>query len=80
MGGPMLTILITYLKKWAQTGPIRTGRALRQYHHSVARTRAAANYVFCDGSVHGISYSIDAQTWIRVGIRNDGLPIDAEQF
>ena len=36
---------------------------------------AAANYVFCDGSVHGISYSIDAQTWIRIGIRNDGLPL-----
>ena len=41
---------------------------------------AGANYVFCDGSVHGINYNIDDQTWIRLGIRDDGLPLDNEQL
>ncbi|MCA9100738.1 MAG: DUF1559 domain-containing protein [Planctomycetales bacterium] len=41
---------------------------------------AAANYVFCDGSVRSITYGVDAQTWIRIGIRNDGLPVEADKL
>ena len=34
------------------------------------------NMVLCDGSVHSISYDIDAETFRRMGHRNDGLPVD----
>jgi prepilin-type processing-associated H-X9-DG protein len=36
--------------------------------------------VFCDGSVHFISQTIDATTWQRLGNRKDGMPIDGNKF
>jgi prepilin-type N-terminal cleavage/methylation domain-containing protein len=37
---------------------------------------AAMNSVFCDGSVHSISFTIDPDTWQRLCSVNDGLPLD----
>jgi prepilin-type N-terminal cleavage/methylation domain-containing protein len=36
--------------------------------------------VFCDGSVHPISYSIDAPTHTRLCSRKDGLVVDASKY
>jgi prepilin-type processing-associated H-X9-DG protein len=40
----------------------------------------AANFVFCDGSVHRISYSISALVFQYLGSRNDNQPIPATAF
>ena len=36
--------------------------------------------VFCDGSVHKISYMIDPEIHWRLGVINDGLPIPADRY
>ena len=36
--------------------------------------------VFSDGSVHTVSYGIDAETHRRLGNRRDDLPVDASKF
>jgi prepilin-type processing-associated H-X9-DG protein len=41
---------------------------------------AGCNFVFCDGSVHSISYSIDPLIHSLLGNRKDGQPIDANAF
>jgi prepilin-type N-terminal cleavage/methylation domain-containing protein/prepilin-type processing-associated H-X9-DG protein len=35
------------------------------------------NFVFCDGSVHGLSVDIDIETLRRLAVRNDGQPVDS---
>ena len=34
--------------------------------------------VFCDGAVHAMSYEIEQETHRRLGVRNDGLPVDSQ--
>jgi prepilin-type processing-associated H-X9-DG protein len=36
--------------------------------------------VFCDGSVHSISFQIDPDTWANLCSRNNGNPVDAEKL
>ena len=41
---------------------------------------AGCNFVFCDGSVHGITFSIDPVVHSLLGNRADGLPIDDSKW
>jgi prepilin-type processing-associated H-X9-DG protein len=41
---------------------------------------AGCNFVFCDGSVHGITFSIDPLVHSLLGNRADGQPIDDSKW
>ena len=41
---------------------------------------SSCNFVFCDGSVHSIGYSIDPEIHRCLGNRQDGSPIDGGKF
>ena len=41
---------------------------------------SGCNFVFCDGSVHTVSYSIDGLTYMYLGNRKDLQPIDASKL
>jgi len=56
----------------------RPGADLMQHFGSAHPT--GAQFVFCDGSVHLISYSIDTVTHRRLGDRRDGEVLDASLF
>jgi prepilin-type N-terminal cleavage/methylation domain-containing protein/prepilin-type processing-associated H-X9-DG protein len=38
----------------------------------------AANFVFCDGSVHGINYAIDPTIFLYLGVRNDRKSVESD--
>jgi prepilin-type processing-associated H-X9-DG protein len=39
----------------------------------------SANFVFCDGSVHAVSYAVDSALWKLIGARNSKAPKDMTQ-
>jgi prepilin-type N-terminal cleavage/methylation domain-containing protein len=36
------------------------------------------HFVFCDGSVHTVSYNIDPQNWVRLCSGKDGMPVERQ--
>ncbi len=64
-----------------QRKPVFNPRESSYYYYPFGSTHAGAfNVVLCDGSVCGISYTIDPETHRRLGNRKDGQPIDTTQF
>ena len=53
------------------TPGLNDGRRFGSPHH------AGCQFVFCDGSVRMIHFSIDGTTYARLGNRKDGQPVDA---
>ena len=56
--------------------PTQDRPGLRSSAHIGSAHASAWNVVFCDGSVHSLSYSIDSEMHWRLGTRADGLPIE----
>ena len=49
------------------------------YHFGSAHG-GGCNFVFCDGSVHQISYSVDPATFRDLGNGRDGNPLDQSRY
>ncbi|MEZ6072749.1 MAG: DUF1559 domain-containing protein [Pirellulales bacterium] len=59
-----------------ELSPIQDRPGYPSSAHIGSAHAAAFNTVFCDGSVHSLAYSLDGQMHWRLGVRNDGLPVE----
>jgi len=60
--------------------PLQDVPGVEQVYNFGSAHSAACHFVFCDGSVRAILYSINGEVHRRFGNRKDGLPIDGKQF
>ena len=61
--------------------PLRQDRPGLDLHHSFGSAHPSGlHFVFCDGSVHVISYGIDPVIHALLGNRRDGLPVDLNEL
>ena len=78
----MTTVQTVSSVAWAgvqRDNPILTNNGLSQYVFGGAHANVC-NFVFCDGSVHRINYSIDPLTFQYLGSRNDNHPVNTTAF
>ena len=74
------------VNRWTQNDPVapytplRDRRGLEQYYRFGSAHPGACNFVFCDGSVRSVSYTIDPEIHRRLGNRSDGQPVDSSRF
>jgi prepilin-type N-terminal cleavage/methylation domain-containing protein/prepilin-type processing-associated H-X9-DG protein len=66
--------------RWSITGPMQDTPGVADPYAFGSAHAGQFNMVYCDGSVHAISYSIDPETHRRLCCRNDGLPIDGSKL
>lgn len=66
--------------RFTQIPPQRDRRGMYDSYPFGSAHPNTANFVFCDGSVHSIAYSIDGDVFSRLGNRKDGVPVDGTQF
>jgi prepilin-type N-terminal cleavage/methylation domain-containing protein/prepilin-type processing-associated H-X9-DG protein len=66
--------------RFAQIPPQRDRRGLSDSYPFGSAHPATCNFVFCDGSVHSIAYSIDGDIFSRIGNRKDGNPVDTSRW
>ncbi len=60
--------------------PMQDTSGIYDYYSWGSVHSTGARFVFCDGSIHVISYSIDPLTHSRLANRADGQLIDASKF
>ena len=60
--------------------PLQDVPGIEQVYNFGSAHLASCHFVFCDGSVRAVLYSINGEVHRRLGNRKDGLTIDAKQF
>ena len=60
--------------------PLRDTPGTEQVYNFGSAHSDGCNFVFCDGSGHFISYTIDAEVHRRLANRKDGLAVDGNKF
>ena len=58
--------------------PLQDIPGAEQVYNFGSATPRSCNFVYCDGSVHSVSYFIDGEVHRRLGNRRDGLAIDGK--
>lgn len=67
------------INRWVTEVPKQDADGLQVRRFGSAHP-GTCNFVFCDGSVHGIGYTVDAEVHRRLGNRRDGLPVAPMPF
>ena len=68
------------LQRWTSVIPMQDAPGTSDSYRFGSAHAAGFNMAFCDGSIHSISYSIDADTHRCLGNRKDGEAIDSSKF
>jgi prepilin-type N-terminal cleavage/methylation domain-containing protein/prepilin-type processing-associated H-X9-DG protein len=62
--------------RFSEASPLRDRAGVTIYNYFGSPHPTTCNFVFCDGSVHAISYAVEAATFKNLGNRKDRVPID----
>jgi prepilin-type N-terminal cleavage/methylation domain-containing protein/prepilin-type processing-associated H-X9-DG protein len=68
------------LYRVAEAPPMQDVSGIGDTFVSGSAHSGGCNFVFCDGSVHMISYSIDLSVHAQLANRKDGIPLDESKF
>lgn len=60
--------------------PVPDTLGVSAYQNFGSAHAGVCQFVFCDGSMHAISYTIDPEVHRRLTNRQDGLPVDSSQY
>ncbi|MCC6127366.1 MAG: DUF1559 domain-containing protein [Pirellulales bacterium] len=66
--------------RFTEWSPIRDRPGYSDFDIFGSAHSSTCNFVFCDGSVRGIAYTVDTPTFSRLGNRHDGKLIDASKL
>lgn len=67
------------INRWVLSPPLQDGDRIEERRFGSAHA-GGSSLLFCDGSVHTISYLIDPEVHRRLGNRHDRLPVGDDQF
>jgi prepilin-type N-terminal cleavage/methylation domain-containing protein/prepilin-type processing-associated H-X9-DG protein len=64
----------------ATVAPLRDRRGVGPNLYFGSAHSSTCNFVFCDGSVHAIAFTIDDDTFSHLGNRRDRVPVDSSKW